>query len=143
MGRAAAERLDEGYSAPIPALDHPDPEDRHAVAAEIVGDSDEIVACNLQDLPKNARASGAIKALRLDDFPAYRLEPMPDRFRDASRRMRTRMATPLDHCPTESPRRYFLGLTPVHALNARENAESSEYPRQSAISVSGISWFRI
>jgi predicted nucleic acid-binding protein len=51
MNSAVRDCLVTGYEALIPSLELPDPDDRHVLAAAIVGRCDVIVTCNLQDFP--------------------------------------------------------------------------------------------
>ena len=45
-----------GYHGLIPSLQLPDPDDRHVLAAAIVGRCDVIVTQNIQDFPEAALA---------------------------------------------------------------------------------------
>lgn len=54
MDRATRDSLVEGYHALIPALTLPDADDRHVLAAAIVGRCDVIVTQNLADFPAEA-----------------------------------------------------------------------------------------
>jgi predicted nucleic acid-binding protein len=51
MDRATRDALITGYQHLIPALNLPDPNDRHVLAAAIVGRCDVIVTKNQQDFP--------------------------------------------------------------------------------------------
>ncbi len=53
MDGAIPDALVSGYHALIPALQLPDPDDRHILAAAIVGKADVIVTFNLSDFPTN------------------------------------------------------------------------------------------
>ena len=54
MDRATRDCLFTGYHPLVPALNLPDPDDRHVLAAAIVGHCDVIVTCNLRDFPEEA-----------------------------------------------------------------------------------------
>ena len=56
MDQATRDCLVTGYEPLIPALDLPDPDDRHVLAAAIVGRCDVIVTCNVRDFPEDAVA---------------------------------------------------------------------------------------
>ncbi|WP_354002110.1 PIN domain-containing protein [Pseudotabrizicola sediminis] len=51
MDRATRDCLVTGYEALMPALTLPDADDRHVLAAAIVGRCDAIVTQNLKDFP--------------------------------------------------------------------------------------------
>ena len=58
----------ENYHELIPALDLPDPDDRHVVAAAIVANVDVIVTFNLRDFPRDKLKKYGIEAQHPDDF---------------------------------------------------------------------------
>lgn len=53
MDKAIDDCLVEGFETLIPTLELPDPDDRHVLAAAIVGRADVIVTYNLKDFPNN------------------------------------------------------------------------------------------
>jgi predicted nucleic acid-binding protein len=57
-----------GYEYLIPALDLPDPNDRHVLAAAIRSQSSLIVTFNLKDFPARELAKYDIEAIHPDDF---------------------------------------------------------------------------
>lgn len=57
-----------GYEKIIDTLDLPDPDDRHVLAAAIVGGCDVIVTQNLRDFPPAALDEHSLSALHPDDF---------------------------------------------------------------------------
>ena len=67
MNRATRDCLVTGYERLIPALDLSDPDDRHVLAAAIVGRCDVIVTCNLRDFPEAAVASYGIAVQHPDN----------------------------------------------------------------------------
>lgn len=70
--RRALERtrdcLITGYETLIPGLSLPDPDDRHILAAAIVGRCDVIVTQNLKDFPVTALSPYGIDVQHPDDF---------------------------------------------------------------------------
>jgi predicted nucleic acid-binding protein len=63
-----------GYENLVGALDLPDPNDRHVLAAAIKGKADAIVTFNLSDFPEDNLASNGIEALHPDDFLINQLD---------------------------------------------------------------------
>lgn len=80
MDRATRDCLVTGYERLIPALDLPDPDDRHVLAAAIVGRCDVIVTCNLRDFPEAAVASYGIAVQHPDEFLSNHLDLVPGPF---------------------------------------------------------------
>src|SRR5258708_33960069 len=68
MNSAVPDSLVTGYQSLIPSLVLPDPDDRHVLAAAIVGGADVIVTSNLKDFPADALAPYGIEAQHPDDF---------------------------------------------------------------------------
>lgn len=68
MNAAVPDCLITGYERLINSLDLPDPNDRHVLAAAIVGGADVIVTSNLDDFPPAALAPFGIEAQHPDDF---------------------------------------------------------------------------
>jgi len=62
MNQATRDCLISGYYALIPSLQLPDPNDRHVLAAAIIGRCDAIVTQNLRDFPDTALAPFGIDA---------------------------------------------------------------------------------
>ncbi|MCY3873708.1 MAG: PIN domain-containing protein [Rhodobacteraceae bacterium] len=69
MDRATRDCMVTGYEALIPSLHLPDPDDRHVLAAAIVGRCDVIVTCNLSDFPKGSVGPYGLEFLHPDEFP--------------------------------------------------------------------------
>ena len=57
-----------GYDDIITSLTLPDPDDRHVLAAAVVGGADAIVTANLRDFPDQTLAQFNIVATHPDDF---------------------------------------------------------------------------
>ncbi|MBN8557462.1 MAG: PIN domain-containing protein [Proteobacteria bacterium] len=91
-GRIAPERLERvrtlmdahvrdakvtGYESLIDALELPDPDDRHVLAAAIRCNADAIVTFNLKDFPAQALAPFGIETIHPDDFISYQIDLAP------------------------------------------------------------------
>ena len=94
MDQATRDCLVTGYEPLIPALDLPDPDDRHVLAAAIAGRCDVIVTCNLRDFPEKAVAPYGIEVLHPDNFLSNHLDLMPGQFCGAARKIRARLVAP-------------------------------------------------
>ena len=94
MDRAIPDCLVTGYEHLIPALTLPDPNDRHVLAAAIVGQCDTIVTSNLRDFPEMALEPYGIDARQPDDVLCERLDTAPETFCKALRTIRTRLEKP-------------------------------------------------
>lgn len=68
MNLHVRDSLATGYQDLIPALELPDPDDRHVLAAAIVSNADVIVTFNLRDFPAEALAAYGIEAQHPDEF---------------------------------------------------------------------------
>ena len=60
--------LVEGYESLIPAIDLPDPDDRHVVAAAVQTRAEAILTFNLKDFPDEVLRRYNLKAIHPDDF---------------------------------------------------------------------------
>lgn len=94
MDTAVRDCLVTGYNALIPSLSLPDPDDRHVLAAAIVGRCDVIVTQNLKDFPDEALSPFGIHAQHPDDFLSNHLNLAPGIFCDAARKVRARLKNP-------------------------------------------------
>ena len=83
-----------GYEGLIPALELPDANDRHVLAAAIVGRCDVIVTKNLRHFPEETLARYGIGALHPDDFLSSQLNLAPGLFCTAVRTVRARLIRP-------------------------------------------------
>ena len=77
MNSAVRDCLVTDYEPLIPALDLPDPDDRHVVAAAIRAQAQVIVTENLQDFPATTLRGWNIEALGADDFVLDQIDLNP------------------------------------------------------------------
>lgn len=94
MDQNVRDCLVTGYEALIPQITLPDPNDRHVLAAAIVGRCDMIVTQNLGDFPDATLAPYAIEAQHPDTFLCNQLDLAPGVFCAAIRRVRRRLKNP-------------------------------------------------
>ncbi len=94
MNQATRDCLVINYTAVIPALTLPDPNDRHVLAAAIIGRCDVIVTQNQRDFLRNTLDPYGIEALHPDEFLSNHLEREPDLFCAALHRVRARLRNP-------------------------------------------------
>ncbi|MCW5725734.1 MAG: PIN domain-containing protein [Maricaulaceae bacterium] len=94
MDRATRDSLVEGYHALIPALTLPDADDRHVLAAAIVGRCDVIVTQNLADFPAEALDPFGIDVQHPDQFLVNHLHLAPGLFCACVRKVRARLKNP-------------------------------------------------
>ena len=73
MALAIPDCMITGYSRFVPTIELPDPDDRHVVAAALVGHADAIVTFNTKDFPVNALAPLGLEAQHPDDFVVNQL----------------------------------------------------------------------
>ena len=66
-----------GYELLIDAIQLPDPNDRHVLAAAIKAKADAIITFNLKDFPADVLAPYHIEAIHPDDFICYQLDLAP------------------------------------------------------------------
>lgn len=78
MNDAIDDCLVEKFEFMVDSLTLPDPDDRHVLAAAIVGHADAIVTFNLRDFPEAYTAAHGIEVLHPDDFlvAQYDLAPI-------------------------------------------------------------------
>lgn len=94
MNTAVRDALITGYEPLVTALNLPDPDDRHVLAAAIAGRCDVIVTQNLQDFPPDVLHNFGVEAQHPDDFLANHLNLAPGKFCAAIRKVRTRLKNP-------------------------------------------------
>ena len=106
MDKATRDCLVTGYEHLISSFTLPDPDDRHVLAAAIVGRCDVIVTQNLKDFPDSILESYGIEAQHPDDFLSNHLNLSPGIFCNAVRKVRARLKYPpytaLDYLSTLS-----------------------------------------
>lgn len=68
MNTAIRDSLVTGYESLTNSIELPDPDDRHVLAAAIIGCADLIVTANLKDFPEEILAPYEIQAMHPDDF---------------------------------------------------------------------------
>lgn len=86
--------LVEGYENLIPAIELPDPDDRHVVAAAVQTRAEAIVTFNLKDFPDDVLAQYNLKAIHPDDFISDLLELNIGAAIDAVRKHRAGLTNP-------------------------------------------------
>jgi hypothetical protein len=83
-----------GYEQLIPSLKLPDPNDRHVLAAAIVGRCDVIVTQNLKHFPAEALDPFGVEAQHPDEFLCNHLSLAPGIVCGAIRKVRARLRNP-------------------------------------------------
>lgn len=86
--------LVEGYQSMIDTLKLPDQNDRHVLAAAIVGQAHVILTFNLKDFPQLALSSYNIEAQHPDIFLNQLIEVAPDKVYTAAKRHRASLKNP-------------------------------------------------
>lgn len=94
MDTATRDSLVTGYEPWIETLLLPDPDDRHVLAAAIVGRCDVIVTRNLKDFPEAALAPFGMEAQHPDEFVYDHLAVAPGVVCGAVRKVRARLLKP-------------------------------------------------
>jgi len=84
----------ENYASLIPTLELPDRDDRHVLAAAIIGRADVIVTYNLDDFPADALDPYGIEAQHPDEFLTHQLDLAPDLVIGVVRDLRSQLKTP-------------------------------------------------
>jgi hypothetical protein len=78
MNRALLDVLVTGYEDLIPAIQLPDPDDRHVVAAAIRAGAQVIVTSNVKDFPESVLAPLGLEAMSADQFVLDIVDLDPD-----------------------------------------------------------------
>jgi hypothetical protein len=94
MNDAVPDSLITGYEVLIPGLELPDPDDRHVLAAAIVGRCDMIVTYNERDFPGAVLARYGIEVQHPDEFLVNQLDLDEDKVISAVRECRARFKNP-------------------------------------------------
>jgi len=94
MNSHVRDSLVTDYEYLIASLELPDADDRHVLAAAIVGRADVIITFNLKDFPKSILDQYNIEAQHPDDFISSLLGLSPPKVRDAAEVCRTRLKNP-------------------------------------------------
>lgn len=94
MCEAVAECLVTGHSELIPALELPDADDRHVLAAAIHCGARVIVTDNVKDFPAVALDPHGLDALTADEFVGDLIELAPDSVLEAVRRQAAALKNP-------------------------------------------------
>jgi len=94
MDMSTRDSLVTGYEHLIASLNLPDPDDRHVLAAAIVGRCDVIVTQNLKDFPNESLASYGIEAQHPDEFLSNHLNLAPGIFCSSVQKVRRRLRNP-------------------------------------------------
>jgi predicted nucleic acid-binding protein len=94
MNNAIEDCLIENYEFMIGALTLPDANDRHVLAAAIVGHADAIVTFNLKDFPEVVANLHGIEILHPDDFVVAQYDLDPIRFLRIIKANRDRLKNP-------------------------------------------------
>ncbi|MGH9481714.1 MAG: PIN domain-containing protein [Terriglobales bacterium] len=102
MDKAAEGALVTGYEGLIEAIQLPDANDRHVLAAAIRGGAEVIVTANVRDFPEAILARFGVEAQHPDEFIAYLLDLSPGLVVAAAQRHRQS----LKH-PSKSVREYL------------------------------------
>ena len=94
MDQSTRDGLVDGYQGLIPSLKLPDENDRHVLAAAIVGRCDVIVTKNLKHFPAKALEVYGIEAQDPDNFLLNLLDLTPGIFCGAIKKVRARLKNP-------------------------------------------------
>jgi hypothetical protein len=94
MDKGVADCLVNEYEHLIPAIELPDLDDRHVVAAAIHSRGDAIITYNLKDFPRQALDRYNLEAIHPDDFIRYQLDLNEASVLIAAQRCRNRLKNP-------------------------------------------------
>jgi predicted nucleic acid-binding protein len=94
MDERAQDSVVTDYESLIESLTLPDPNDRHVLAAAIVGRAHIIVTCNLKDFPDEALDPYNIEAQHPDEFIRGLLDLAPHMVIDAVQRQQVSLINP-------------------------------------------------
>jgi PIN domain len=122
MAQAIPDSLISGYERFITSIDLPDPDDRHVVAAALVGHADAIVTFNLKDFPADVLTPLSLEAQHPDDFVVNQLHLNLTEALKAIKAMRARLERPSQTAAQLLATLEKCGM-PQSALLIAENAE--------------------
>ena len=111
MDKNAVDALVTGYEDLISGLQLPDPDDRHVLAAAILGQANVIVTMNLRDFPPGVLAPFGIEAQHPDEFVLHLLDLSPGAVLAAAQDHRRSLKNPpktLDRVPASGARNGIL-----------------------------------
>ena len=94
MDASVRDCLVKNYSALIPSLNLPDPDDRHVLAAAIVANADVIVTYNLRDFPRENLEIYGIEAQHPDEFIVHLIDLAPGEVCSTVATVRARLRYP-------------------------------------------------
>ena len=100
MNDAIADCLIEKFEFMVDSLTLPDPDDRHVLAAAIVGRADAIVTFNLKDFPGENTVVHGIEILHPDDFLVAQYDLMPISVLKSIKANRERLRNPYMDAPS-------------------------------------------
>jgi predicted nucleic acid-binding protein len=106
----------------VNGINLPDPDDRHVLAAAVVGHADCIVTSNLKDFPSTILMEYGIEAIDPDTFIINQWDLDPVNAISAFKRMRARRKKP-QSCPEDFAYALELGGLPTTAERLRLAAE--------------------
>ncbi len=99
MCEAVPDSLVKGYENLLPAVELPDAEDRHVVAAAIRCRAQVIVTNNVKDFPASSLDAYGIEAQAADDFVLSMIDLAPSRVADVVKQQAADLKKPL--CTTD------------------------------------------
>lgn len=119
MCEAIPDCMVAGYEGFVESLQLPDPNDRHVLAAAIVGHADAIVTNNLDDFPIEVLGKHCIDLQTPDQFIVNQLTLHPVQALGALRQMRMRWNNPMHTAQTMAQLFELRGmpLTSLHLLD--------------------------
>ena len=94
MDERAQDAVVTDYEGLIESLTLPDPDDRHVLAAAIIGRADVIVTCNLKDFPADVLIPYNIEAQHPDEFIRHLLDLSPLVVVDVLRKQQASLINP-------------------------------------------------
>ena len=121
MARAIPDALITGHEKFIDTIELPDPDDRHVVAAALIGHADAIVTFNLKDFPPAVLSPLGLEAQHPDDFVVNQLHLNLTEALKAVKAQRARLERPKQTAEQLLATLTHCGL-PQTALLLAENA---------------------